>query len=151
MKRILLLGTLLATAMMMRAADFGYLVIELLDGSKQALPSIGLTMVFADGQLAAQSQGVTAAFDQTLLSKMYFSDEEQNGIDDAVEGLSTTIRVNDRLIQVAAPIGTHVLIANVGGMLIDRFTAGAEPINTPVRPGIYIIKVNDKSTKIHVK
>ncbi|MBQ9669309.1 MAG: hypothetical protein IJV45_11310 [Prevotella sp.] len=135
----------------MRAADFGYLVVEMLDGSTQSLPCNGLTMVFADGQLTAQSQGQTATFTQALLSKMYFSDVEQNGIGDAVDGQSTTIRVNDRLIQVAAPVGARVLIANVGGMLIDRFTAGAEPINTPVRPGIYIIKVNDKSTKIHVK
>jgi len=141
----------MASAMVMRAADYGYLVVELQDGSKQSLPTSGLTMVFADGTLTASAQGETATFTQTLLSKMYFSDEDLSGIGETDSDQLTTIRVHDRMVQVAAPAGAHVVIANVGGMLIDRYTANGEPVNTPLRKGIFIIKVNDKSTKIHVK
>ncbi len=151
MKRILTIATMLATAMTMSAADYGYLVVEQLDGTKTALPTSGLTLVFADGTLTANALGETTTFTQALLSKMYFSDDNMSGIGDMADGQQTTIRVNDRMVQVAAPEGAHVVIANVGGMLIDRYTATGEPVNTPLRKGIFIIKVNDKSTKIHVK
>ncbi len=151
MKRTYLISAIMAMAMTAQADDYGYLVIGLQDGTEQALPTGGLTMVFADGQLTAKAQGTTATFEQAQLSKMYFSDQDLSGIGSVGSEEPTTIRVSDRLLQVAAPAGARVIIASVGGMLIDRYTAGAEPINTPLRPGIYVVKINDKSTKIHVR
>ena len=80
MKRTYLISAIMAMAMTAQADDYGYLVIGLQDGTEQALPTGGLTMVFADGQLTAKAQGTTATFEQAQLSKMYFSDQDLSGI-----------------------------------------------------------------------
>ena len=81
---------------------------------------------------------------------MYFSQEDVNGIDSQQQPAST-LRVNGRTLLVSAPAGSQVLVASVGGMLIDHYTVGNDARTTALRPGIYIVRVNDKSTKIIIK
>ena len=85
------------------------------------------------------------------ISSMYFSETGQSGISEAYANDATTLRVVGRTLKVSAPAGSQVVVANVGGMLIDHYTANGEAALTSLRPGIYIVKVNDKSSKIHIK
>ncbi|MBQ9645041.1 MAG: hypothetical protein IJV24_01625 [Prevotella sp.] len=150
MKKFLMIGGLLATVIQVAAYDYGYLIVKQQNGMETSIPTTGLVMTFADGQLSAKAGGLTTQFELSQLASMRFSQEEVDGIDNALAS-AYTLRVSDRLLQVQAPAGTRVLVSSVSGMLIDRYTAGAEPINTPLRPGVYVVRVNDKCTKIHVR
>lgn len=150
MKKFLMMAGLLAMVIQAVAYDYGYLIVRQLDGTETSVPTTGLVITFADGQLNAKAGGVTTQFDLAQLASMRFSQEETNGIGNALEA-PYTLRVNDRLLQIQAPAGTRVLVSSVSGMLVDRYTTGAEPVNTPLRPGVYVVRVNDKTTKIHVR
>ena len=80
---------------------------------------------------------------------MYFDEGGTSGISESAS--MTTIRQNGRMVEVSAPEGAQVTIANVNGMLVDRYIAGNDAIQTPLRPGIYIIKINNQATKINVR
>lgn len=151
MKRLFIIATLLASFTTTFADDYNYLVIKQLDGSQQFMPVSGLTITFADDQLTAKSSEGTTTFALSTLSSMYFSETKETGINEAFANGATTLRVLGRSLQVSAPAGAQVTIASMGGMLIDRYTAGNDAVLTSLRPGIYIIRINDKSTKIHVK
>ena len=131
------------------SADYNYLTVKQLDGTEQHLPVDGLVITFTDELLQA-SGSTTASFPLSTLDAMYFSEGDTNGIMESAKAMSM-LRLNGRMLQVSAPEGTQVIIANVGGMLIDRYTAGNDAINTPLRPGIYIVKINNQATKINVK
>lgn len=145
-----MMAGLLATVIQAAAYDYSYLIVRQLDGTEMSVPTTGLVITFADGQLNAKAEGVTTQFDLTQLASMRFSQEETDGIGNALE-TACTLRVTDRLLQVQAPVGTNIVVSSVSGMLIDRYTTGAEPVNTPLRPGVYVVRVNEKSTKIHVR
>ena len=149
MRKTILSLVALAMTMTTTGADYNNLTVRLLDGTEQHLPVDGLVLTFADNQLNA-SGSTTASFPLSSLDAMYFSETETNGINEATKTMST-LRLNGRMLQVSAPEGAQVIIANVGGMLIDRYTAGNDAINTPLRPGIYIVKINNQATKINVK
>lgn len=151
MKRTLIIAALLTCFATAQADGYDYLVIKQLDGTKQSIPVSGLTITFTDEQLTAKNSEGTASFNLSTLSSMYFSDTEANGISEAFANDATTLRVVGRTLQVSAPAGSQITIASVGGMLIDRYTAGNDAAITSLRPGIYIVKINDKSSKIYVK
>ena len=150
MKRTLTLIAAIGCLATAQAQDYNYLVLRLLDTSEQTMTTEGLVMTFADGQLTATSGGTTTTLALSQLDAMYFSQEDINGIG-AQQQTPTTLRVNGRTLLVSAPAGSQVLIAGVGGMLVDHYTAGNDAQPTSLRPGIYVVKVNDKSTKIIIK
>lgn len=141
---LLAVGTFLTA----NAEDYSLLKVRLLDGTEQQLPTDGLVLTFTDTQLKATG-ATTATFDLSTLDAMYFAEGATNGITEA--NSMTTIRQNGHMVQVSAPEGAQVIIANVNGMLVDRYIAGNDAIQTPLRPGIYIIKINNQATKINVR
>ena len=147
--------TLLITIMSLATAqaqdtNYGFLVLRQMDTTVQTVPTDGLVITFADGQLTAKSGPTTATVALSDLDAMYFSADDVNGLDNQ-QVAPVTLRVNGRLLQVSAPAGSQVLIASVGGMLIDHYTAGNDSQGTALRPGIYVVKVNGKSSKIYIK
>lgn len=149
MKKIILTTLALVAAVTAIGADYNYLTVRQQDGTEQQLPVDGLVITFTDELLQA-SGSTTASFQLSSLDAMYFSEGDTNGIMESAKAMST-LRLNGRMLQVSAPAGAQVVIANVGGMLVDRYTAGNDAINTPLRPGIYIVKINNQATKINVK
>ena len=149
MKKNILTTLALTMAATAFSADYNYLTVKQLDGTEQHLPVDGLVITFTDELLQA-SGSTTASFPLSTLDAMYFSEGDTNGIMESTKAMSM-LRLNGRMLQVSAPEGAQVIIANVGGMLIDRYTAGNDAINTPLRPGIYIVKINNQATKINVK
>ena len=150
MKRLLSLIIACSSLLGLAAQEYSYLVLRQLDNTLHALPTDGLVLTFADGQLSARNGNESTTLDLSTLDAMYFSDEDISGINEQQQS-PVTLRLNGRLLMVSAPAGSQVLIASVGGMLIDHYRASDDAIQTPLRPGIYVVKVNDKSTKIHVK
>jgi len=151
MKRTLIIAGLLACFATAQADGYDYLVINQQDGTKTSVAVSGLTITFADDQLTAKNSDGTTTYALSTLSSMYFSETEVNGISEAFKNDATTLRVTGRTLQVSAPEGAQVTVASVGGMLIDRYTASNDALLTSLRPGIYIVKINDKSSKIHIK
>ena len=151
MKHYYLITAFLFASLAVKAVDYNFLVVALQDGSEQALPVNGLTLVFSDDVLTAQTESEKVTFPQSALSRMYFSETELNSIDDATATEPVTIRVVDRMVQVSAKPGSKVVIANMGGMLIDRYVVASGPVNTPLRPGLFVVKVDNKSVKVHIK
>ena len=149
MKRTILTTLVLTMAATANSADYDYLTVRQQNGTEQQLPVEGLVLTFTDDQLKATGS-TTATFDLNSLDAMYFSAGTTDGISESAKAM-TMLRLNGRMLQVSAPEGAQVIIANVGGMLIDRYTAGNDAINTPLRPGIYIVKINNQATKINVK
>lgn len=150
MKRILSLIIACCSLLGLEAQEYNRLVLRQLDNTLHAVPTDGLVLTFADGQLSAHNGNESTTLDLSTLDAMYFSDEDISGINEQQQS-PVTLRLNGRLLMVSAPTGSQVLIASVGGMLIDHYRASDDAIQTPLRPGIYVVKVNDKSTKIHVK
>ena len=152
MKRIatfLLLLLCMATAQA-QDVNYSFLVLRQLDTTVQTVPTDRLVITFADGRLTATNGTTTATVALSNLDAMYFSQDDVSGLDGQQES-PVTMRVNGRMLQVSAPAGSQVLIASVGGMLIDHYTAGNDSQGTALRPGIYVVKVNGKSSKIYIK
>lgn len=138
MKKTLILTMLTLLTTGVRAADYDYLVITKTDGTKQALPASELSITFSGGNLVAKTGSTTlATIAQSELSSMEFSNDGTT----AIEAFSATA-------------GAHVTISNLQGMLIKEFTAQENTLKDVVSglpTGIYIIKVNNKVTKLQVK
>lgn len=149
MKKTVLTTMAMLVAVTAMSADYNYLTVRQQNGTEQHLPVDGLVITFTD-ELLQVSGSSTASFPLSTLDAMYFSEGATDGIMESAQSMST-LRLNGRMLQVSAPAGSQVVIANVGGMLVDRYTAGNDAINTPLRPGIYVIKINNQATKINVK
>jgi len=128
--------------------NYSLLNVRLIDGTVHQLAVDGLVLTFSDTQLKATGSA-TATFDLNTLDAMYFDEGGTSGISESAS--MTTIRQNGHMVEVSAPEGAQVTIANVNGMLVDRYIAGNDAIQTPLRPGIYIIKINNQATKINVR
>ncbi|MBQ3630445.1 MAG: hypothetical protein II949_04335 [Prevotella sp.] len=152
MKRTILV--LVAQVIVMTATwaqgNYNFLTLRQTDNTLQSIPTEGLVITFGSGQLTATSGNTKATVALSSLDTMYFSENDANGIADQ-EAPQVAFRVNERLLQVSAPAGAKVLIVNAGGMLIDHYTAGNDSHGTALRPGIYIVRVNDRSSKIYIK
>ena len=152
MKRTILV--LVAQVIVMTATwaqgNYNFLTLRQTDNTLQSIPTEGLVITFGSGQLTATSGNTKATVALSSLDTMYFSENDANGIADQ-EAPQVAFRVNERLLQVSAPAGAKVLIVNAGGMLIDHYTAGNDSHGTALRPGIYIVRVNDHSSKIYIK
>lgn len=53
MKKIIILSMLMLLGVGVRAADYGYLVFTLSDGTTKSITSTGVNITFADGKLTA--------------------------------------------------------------------------------------------------
>ncbi len=152
MKRTILV--LVAQVIVMTATwaqgNYNFLTLRQTDNTLQSIPTEGLVITFGSGQLTATSGNTQATVALSALDTMYFSENDANGIAEQ-EAPQVAFRVNGRLLQVSAPAGAKVLIVNAGGMLIDHYTAGNDSHGTALRPGIYIVRVNDRSSKIYIK
>ena len=150
MKKAFLIAYVLTGSLMTQAADYNYLNIKLITGSEKQFEASGLVLTFADDNLTVTSGGSSTTIAQNTLASMYFTNDV-SGIDEAQAVPSATLRLNGRTLTISAEAGSQVTVVSMGGILIDRYIAGTYPETTALRPGIYIVKINGKSTKIHVR
>ena len=80
MKKIIILSMLMLLGVGVRAADYGYLVFTLSDGTTKSITSTGVNITFADGKLTATAGTETVAVELASLTKMEFSNDGTTGI-----------------------------------------------------------------------
>lgn len=149
-KTVLTVVGVIVAATTVQADHYDYFIVKTIDGTEQTFTADGLTLTFSDDRLNAVNGAETAAFALTSLSSMRFS-TSPSGISETVGAPTTTLRLVGRTLMVSAPAGSRVTVATVGGMLVDRYTMGNASRTTALRRGIYIVRVNDQSTKINVR
>ena len=126
-----------AVAIQTMAADFTYryLVVKTSDGTQVSLASEDLKLTFANGQLVATNNSGSQAFVLTSLVSMQFSETE------SVTGIDASLMNSE---EVKCEVYT------LSGMYVGTFET-ASSLNTQLRSGVYVVKQNNKSTKIIVK
>lgn len=153
MKTRLLTTTLLfAVAMMAAAEGYDYLTIRHQDGTVTRLPAVGLTITFEDGNLKATSGENTTTLALTTLSTMQFTADDATAIGSSVAG-ATAIRVVGRQLYVSTPQQATVTVVNIQGMPLGQYqvnSGDSQPVAS-LKPGLYIIKVNNTTQKLQVK
>ena len=149
-KNVLTVISVMMAATTVQADHYDYFIVKTIDGTEQSFTADGLTLTFSDNQLKAVNGAESADFALTSLSSMCFS-TSPSGISETVGAPTRTLRLNGRTLMVSAPAGSRVTVATIGGMLVDHYTMGNASRTTALRPGIYIIRVNDQSTKINVR
>ena len=128
MKKKLMTSALLMVMLSAQAGDYTYLNVEKADGTVISLTASDLTITFADGYLVAGSEKIAALTD---LSKMYFSNTEgTTGISSISDGEDFTAGDADAVYDLS------------GRQL---------PQGSQLRKGVYIVKKNGRTLKMHVK
>ena len=138
MKHYLLATLLLAATLTTGAATYDYLVFETSDGTQLSMTADGLKMVYNDGILTVTNGSVTQTFPTSALSRMFFSNTKQ-GDDATAISMATADDLND----------SETCIYDLSGRLIAPRTSNLETTN--LRPGLYIFKKGNTTTKKIVK
>ena len=130
MKRTIILTLLAVFTLGLRAADYQYLVFTLTDGTTQAVTATNLNISFSDGNLVATSGTETlATLPLASLAKMEFSIDGSTGI----ERISVDQLVTD----------DNTVIYDMQGRQMPR--------GTQLPKGVYILKNNDRTLKVHIR
>lgn len=163
MRYILSFAMLLAAAATTYADDYSYMVFVNADGTAVYLPATGTKITFADGQLTAVSGEESATLDLSTLSYMAFTDEYIAGddsVDDEstaisnVENGNTSVRIANGSIIITAQGGLPVSVTSMSGIVTARgitVDSGTTVLGDNMPAGVYIVRVNGKSTKLVVK
>ena len=138
MKHYLLATLLLAATLTTGAATYDYLVFETSDGTQLSMTAEGMKLTYNDGMLTATNGSVTKTIPTNALSRMFFSNTMQ-GDDATAISTATADDLNDCETQVY----------DLSGRLIAPRTSNLEPTN--LRPGLYIFKKGNTTTKKYVK
>lgn len=127
-----------AVAMQVVAADFTYkyLTVKTVDGTEVYLSSDGLTLTLADDQLVATNGDGSQTFALASLASMAFA--ETGG----------TTGIDASLAQSGGNARCEVY--TLGGVYVGTY-ASASALQSQLKNGVYIVKQNNKSTKIIVK
>lgn len=136
---------------MATAEGYDYLTIKQQDGTITRLPATGVTITFDGENLTATAAGSTTKLALTTLSTMQFTTDEATSVG-SVASSAITVRVTGRQLCVSTPEDATVIISNLQGMPLGQYRVGSGSSTVAtLKPGLYIIKVNNKTTKIQVR
>ncbi len=130
----LFLSLMLMTGMTASAYDYPYLAFETTSGTVQTVSVESLSITISDGNLVVTNGSGTVTFTLSDLSKMYFSDEEQEA--SGIQEVETT--------------SGKVQIFSLTGLAMGTFESLSQA-RASLRNGVYVVKSNDKSYKINIK
>ncbi|MBQ8464316.1 MAG: hypothetical protein IJ544_09420 [Prevotella sp.] len=135
MKKLLTLTIALAGLTTAGAYDYPYLTFQSADGSTTSVSVESLTITINDGQLVVRNADGSQTFTVAQLSKMFFSETAE------ATGIST-----------AKTDGTseEVEVYTVGGIAIGKFASMAQAKQT-LKPGLYVVRSGNKTTKINIR
>ena len=120
------------------AADFTYkyLVLTASDGAQTALAAEGLKLTFADGQLVATNGDGEQSVALASLASMAFAETD------------STTGIDASLAKSGADARCEVY--TLGGVHVGTY-ASCSALQSQLKSGVYVVKQNNKSTKIIVK
>lgn len=131
-----------------KAQSLDYLTLRTTDGAETSLPSAGLRLTFADGQLVARTTAGETRFDLAALDVMFFATQPT-----AISTLSQADAApvyRDGALSLSGAAGTPVSLYAADGCLVSRFTktvSGTERIAIPLPAGVYVVSANGLTTK----
>lgn len=134
MKKLLSLLLLLTSALAGNAYDFPYLVFQHADGTTTTVKTTSLVITFSDGKLTATNENGSQTLTLSDLLSMQFSERAD----------ATGIRENSVIKEEGIEVFT------LGGRLLGKYD-NAEQAKASLRPGLYLMKSNNKTSKITVK
>ncbi len=131
-----ILSIVAVVAIQMQAADvvYKYLVVTSADGTQTSLPSDGLKLSFADGRMTAASGTDSKQFTLTQLASMHFAET------------ASTTAIDRSLTADSQPVEAYTL----SGMFVGAFDS-MSALQSQLRSGVYVVKQNNKSSKIIVR
>lgn len=124
--------TAITLTMAAQADDYTLLTMEKTDGTRQSVSVENLVITFADGQMKVENTDTSLTFQLADLSTMHFSNDTETS------SLAMTI----------ADEGADIY--TLEGVAMGHFDSVAAARRT-LKPGIYIVKTNGKTTKIALK
>jgi len=130
---------LLAATLTASAATYKYMVFEANDGTQLSMTSDGLKLVYNDGTLTAISGDVSRTFTVSDLNRMFFSETMQGSDATAIQEISVATTPGD-----ASADYSDYEVYDLSGRRIP--TSG-----TQLKPGLYIFKKGNTTTKRYIK
>jgi hypothetical protein len=130
---------LLAATLTASAATYKYMVFEANDGTQLSMTSDGLKLVYNDGTLTAISGDVSRTFTVSDLNRMFFSETMQGSDATAIQEISVATTPGD-----ASSDYSDYEVYDLSGRRIP--TSG-----TQLKPGLYIFKKGNTTTKRYIK
>ena len=130
---------LLAATLTASAATYKYMVFEAYDGTQLSMTSDGLKLVYNDGTLTAISGDVSRTFTVSDLNRMFFSETMQGSDATAIQESSVATTPGD-----ASSDYSDYEVYDLSGRRIP--TSG-----TQLKPGLYIFKKGNTTTKRYIK
>ena len=140
MRKVLFTTLLLLAATLTAGADtYKYMVFEANDGTQLSMTSDGLKLVYNDGTLTAISGDVSRTFTVSDLNRMFFSETMQGSDATAIQEISVATTPGD-----ASSDYEDYEVYDLSGRRIP--TSG-----TQLKPGLYIFKKGNTTTKRYIK
>lgn len=176
MRKVLFNTLLLLAATLTAGADtYNYMVFEASDGTQFSMTADGLKLVYNDGTLTAISGDVSRTFAVSDLNRMFFSDTMQGTDATAIQeikvatpsqaattpGQSATTpgQVTTTPGQGATTpddsssgsLGSLASLASQGYEVYDLSGRRVATSGTQLKPGLYIFKKGNTTTKRYIK
>lgn len=123
-------------AIQIQAADvvYKYLVVTSADGTQTSLSSSGLKLSFADGKMIAANGTDSKSFTLTELARMQFAET------------ASTTAIDRSLTADSQRVEAYTLSGMFAGS-----SDSMSSLQSQLRSGVYVVKQNNKSSKIIVR
>lgn len=139
---------LLAATLTASAATYKYMVFEANDGTQLSMTSDGLKLVYNDGTLTAISGDVSRTFTVSDLNRMFFSETMQGSDATAIQEISVATTPGDASSGSLASLAS---LASQGYEVYDLSGRRIPTSGTQLKPGLYIFKKGNTTTKRYIK
>ena len=162
MRKVLFTTLLLLAATLTAGADtYNYMVFEASDGTQLSMTADGLKLVYNDGTLTAISGNVSRTFAVSDLNRMFFSDTMQGTdatalqeIKVATPGQAATNPGQSATTpddSSSGSLGSLASLASQGYEVYDLSGRRVATSGTQLKPGLYIFKKGNTTTKRYIK
>jgi len=162
MRKVLFTTLLLLAATLTAGADtYNYMVFEASDGTQLSMTADGLKLVYNDGTLTAISGNVSRTFAVSDLNRMFFSDTMQGTDATAIQEIkvATPGQAATTPGQAATTpddsssgsLGSLASLASQGYEVYDLSGRRVATSGTQLKPGLYIFKKGNTTTKRYIK
>lgn len=152
---------LLAATLTAGAATYNYMVFEASDGTQLSMTADGLKLVYSDGTLTAISGNVSRTFAVSDLNRMFFSDTMQGTDATAIQeikvatpGQAATTPGQGATTpddSSSGSLGSLASLASQGYEVYDLSGRRVATSGTQLKPGLYIFKKGNTTTKRYIK
>jgi len=162
MRKVLFTTLLLLAATLTAGADtYNYMVFEASDGTQLSMTADGLKLVYNDGTLTAISGNVSRTFAVSDLNRMFFSDTMQGTDATAIQeikvatpGQAATTPGQGATTpddSSSGSLGSLASLASQGYEVYDLSGRRVATSGTQLKPGLYIFKKGNTTTKRYIK